>query len=75
MRTQPLQDASTYLKAYRARLGLNQGELADLLGVSQGLISHWETRRLRVSPEMAKQIETITQGQLTRPILRPDLFS
>jgi DNA-binding transcriptional regulator YdaS (Cro superfamily) len=75
MDTQPFQDASTCLKAYRDRLGLNQGELADLLGVSQGLISHWETRRLRVSPAMAKHIEAITQGELTRPILRPDLFS
>ena len=75
MDTQALQDASTCLKTYRDRFGLNQGELADLLGVSQGLVSHWEIRRLRVSPKMAKHIETITRRELTRPMLRPDLFS
>jgi len=51
-----------------------QAAFAESLGVSQGLVSQWLTGDTRVTAERAKQIETVTNGQITRTDLRPDIF-
>jgi len=61
-------DLKTYLR------GRTQSELAERLGVTQGAVSHWVTGRARVPAEMARAIERITGGEVTRVDLRPDLF-
>jgi DNA-binding transcriptional regulator YdaS (Cro superfamily) len=63
------------IKTYRQQRKLTQHALAVTLGVSQGLITQWETGRLPVSAEMAKHIEQVTNGALKRQDLRPDLFT
>jgi DNA-binding transcriptional regulator YdaS (Cro superfamily) len=51
-----------------------QQELADRLGVTQGIISQWVLGRVPVPPERAAAIERATQGEVTRVELRPDVF-
>lgn len=47
------------MKLYEARRlrGISQRNIADILGVSQGLISHWEVARLQVPRKYQKLIE------------------
>lgn len=52
----------------------SQSELARALGVTQGLVSHWVTGRVRITAERAIQIEEVTGGAVTRQELRPDLY-
>ncbi len=51
-----------------------QTALAKQLGVSQGLVWHWCAGRLKVRAERCGAIETATNGQVTRAMLRPDVF-
>jgi DNA-binding transcriptional regulator YdaS (Cro superfamily) len=51
-----------------------QEELAERMSVSQSLISHYLCKRTRITAERAIQIETATNGEVTRAELRPDLF-
>lgn len=51
------------LKLIRERLGLTQPELADLLGVSQGNVSHCETQKQEVSPEMARRLIQVAKDR------------
>ena len=51
-----------------------QKELAELLGVTQGLVSQWVTERTQITAERCIQIETKTHGVITRHELRPDIF-
>lgn len=44
------------LKHIRKQLGLSQAELGELIGVSQGNVSHCELQRQEVSPEMARRV-------------------
>ncbi len=44
------------LKQIRDRLGVSQARMAELLGVSQGNISHCEKQTQEVSPELARKI-------------------
>lgn len=62
------------LKQYRARKGLTQQQLADLLDVSQPFISHVEKGIRTVSPSEALKWERLTKGELTRFVIRPDLW-
>lgn len=62
------------LNEYLEAESLTQQQFADLLGVTQGLVSQWARGALRVSADMAKQIEEATSGGLTRSDLRPDLW-
>lgn len=43
-------------KLIRTRLKLSQAEAADLLGVSQGNVSHYEARGQTVPPRVAKRL-------------------
>lgn len=61
------------IKSYRAKNNLSQAQFAHLIGVTQGLINHWETQRQQPSASMALTIEKATAGKLTARELRPDL--
>jgi len=62
------------LAEYLKSEGLSQQAFADQLGVTQGLVYQWLNMVLRISAEKAVQIETVTNGKLTRYDCRPDLF-
>lgn len=51
-----------------------QAKLAQELGITQSMVSHYVTNRYPVPPETAKAIEKITNGAVTRSELRPDIF-
>jgi DNA-binding transcriptional regulator YdaS (Cro superfamily) len=53
---------------------LSQADVAELMGVSQAMVSHWLTGRKAITPERAKQIEHATGGAVRRHELRPDIF-
>lgn len=53
---------SDYLETEKA---LPQSQLAELCGVSQGMISHLATGRRRPSGELARKIELLTEGAVT----------
>lgn len=61
----------TYLK----RANLTQKEFAKRIGVSQTTVWYWSTGKLRVTPDRAKQIESVTNGEITRKDLYQELFS
>lgn len=67
------------IRTYREEQGLSQAEFAarfspPLAPVSQGLVWQWESGRQRVTAERAIEIETATNGAVTRHDLRPDIF-
>lgn len=49
-----------------------KSELADTLGVSQGMISQWVNNTRPVSIKRCVDIENATNGKVTRKDLRPD---
>lgn len=51
-----------------------QTGIAELLGVSQGLVSQWLSGKTKITAERAVQIEEATGREVTRQDLRPDLF-
>ncbi|TPQ24920.1 transcriptional regulator [Methylomonas koyamae] len=51
-----------------------QTELAERLGVSQGLISQWLSGDVKISPERAIAIEEATRGIVTREEILPKFF-
>lgn len=44
------------LKSIREQLVLSQAEFGELLGVSQGNVSHCEQQKQEVSPDMARRV-------------------
>lgn len=62
------------LRAYIKRHRLSQEEFAVQLDVSQGMVWQWLNGRRRVSAERAKQIEEVTDGEIMRSQIRPDIF-
>jgi DNA-binding transcriptional regulator YdaS (Cro superfamily) len=54
--------------------GITRAELAQRVGVTPGLVSHWISGYVRISAERALQIEQATDGAIPRHLLRPDLF-
>jgi DNA-binding XRE family transcriptional regulator len=50
------------LKSVRKRLGLTQSGLALAVGVSQGNISHCETQRQELSPEIAVAVVRLAKN-------------
>jgi DNA-binding transcriptional regulator YdaS (Cro superfamily) len=63
-------DLATYLKTH----GVSQSDLADRVGVSQGMVSHWLGGRKGITAERARDIEIATNGVVQRHELRPDVF-
>jgi len=65
---------------YRTSKGLSQSAFAALLTesgspASQSLVCQWELSTVKVPPERWKHIESVTNGEVTRIDLRPDLFA
>lgn len=50
-------DTASRIKRLRTRHHLTQSRLAELMGVTPGLVSQWETGRARPSPEKWLQLE------------------
>lgn len=48
--------------------------LADQIGGSEQYLYQIHTGRRKAGPELAKRIEVITNGELSRHDLRPDIF-
>ena len=63
---------SNPLRSYRDKHSLSQQELADLLGVSRGLVSLIETGERPITPENAKEWEP--KLSIPREKLCPDIF-
>lgn len=82
MRTEEEQPNPGALQSYLEKHGLSQEDFAQKFTprVSQGLVWQWlqwledPKKGTRITAERAKEIETITQGQVTRHELRPDLY-
>lgn len=51
---------------------VKQSDLAERLGISQGLVSMWSSGTRQVPIERCVEIERATDGQVTRQELRPD---
>lgn len=49
-------------------------QFARLMGVSVVMVHKWLTGRARLTGERARQVESVTNGQVKRHELRPDLF-
>jgi hypothetical protein len=70
------------LKAYLEKTNLSQGDFAKKFDppVTQGLVWQWLTwlenpkKGTRITAERAKEIESLTGGEVTAHELRPDLF-
>ena len=67
------------LVTYRKGRGISQADFATLLTdggspATQGLISQWESGKVKVPAERVGAIETATGGAVTRHDLRPDVF-
>ena len=63
-------DLATYMQSH----GISQSDMADRLGVSQGMVSHWLRGRKNITAEKARDIEIATNGAVRRHELRPDVF-
>jgi len=62
------------LLQFRVDQKLSQEDLAERLGVSPGLISHYETGARPVPAERVRDIVVATGGVVTPHDLRPDLY-
>jgi len=65
-----MSERTSALKQYRLSRGLSLQAVADLFGVTRGLILYWENKG--VSAERALDIER--ELQIPRHMLRPDLW-
>lgn len=61
------------LKQYLEATGTSQEEFASHIGVTQGRVSHWVNGE-RIPGERVLQIETATEGKVTRHEMRSDLY-
>lgn len=64
------------LSEYLEHSGLTQKAFAESIGVTQGLIAQWLSKKdpLPISPERARDIEAVTGGLVTRVELLPHVF-
>jgi DNA-binding transcriptional regulator YdaS (Cro superfamily) len=51
-----------------------KAEMAEKLGISRTWMSQLISNRMVCSPELAVEIERLTNGDVTRKDLRPDIF-
>lgn len=52
----------------------SQKRLALAMGINHSAISNWLTRKKLPSPAHALVIEAFTNGQITRQMIRPDVY-
>ena len=62
------------IEKYLKKRGLKQSQFGASIGVTQGQIAHLLSGRCRVTAELASTIDLVTEGELTRQALRPDIF-
>ena len=68
------------IRTYLAKHGLSQEQFSEKMNVSQGLIWQWiqwqenPKKGTRITAERAVEIEKITDGEINRHDLRPDLY-
>lgn len=62
-------DLQSYLKQS------TQLQLAEALGVSQGLVSQWVLGKTKITPQKAIEIERATNKKVTRQELLPEIFN
>lgn len=62
------------LDTYLDKSGISQAEFAAQLNVHPSLIWQWLNKERPISAIKAREIEGITGGELTRYMLRPDVF-
>jgi DNA-binding transcriptional regulator YdaS (Cro superfamily) len=67
------------IPTYRRKHGLSQAAFAAILTKSgspatQSLVSQWEGGAVLVPPERWVSIESVTNKEVTRADLRPDVF-
>lgn len=74
-RPKTLKSNGRYVKRYMDKHGITQDQFAEMLGVTQSLVSQWITGRKRVSPEQAPLIEQKTGGEVRRSDLHPQLWA
>jgi transcriptional regulator with XRE-family HTH domain len=60
------------LRTWRASSGLRLADAANALGVTQAMLSRWETGSRRIPAERVASISAYTG--LPRHVLRPDIF-
>lgn len=53
------------LRTWRKSNGVSQAKLASKIGVTDSALCKYETGQLKLSPELAKRIETATNGEVT----------
>lgn len=54
---------SSVVKSIRLQLGMTQAELAARLGVTQGVVSHFEVGRRVLNPSMAAKLIRAARGR------------
>ena len=62
------------IKVYRKHHKLDRYTFAAWVGVTYEAVRRWEKRKLRLGPKMAIKIERLTEGEIGRHELRPDLW-
>lgn len=62
------------IRKYLKDTGLTQAQFAEKAKVPQGLVSQWVNDKLRVSAERVLDVESATEGRLSRHDLRPDIY-
>lgn len=62
------------IRSYRDRCGLSQTEFARLIGVRQTAVSNYEKGVRQPEHQVARRIESATNGAVTVHDLRPDIF-
>lgn len=62
------------VRKFRLKHNLSQELLAEKLDVDQSLVSHIESGTRPISARMALLLETVSDGELKREQLKPELF-
>jgi len=62
-----------HIEAFCVIVG-GRAKAAAELGISPGQVSHLITGRRNVTFQIAQKIERITDGQISRKDLRPDIY-
>jgi DNA-binding transcriptional regulator YdaS (Cro superfamily) len=62
------------LREYLENTGQIQSDFAGILGVTQGVVSHWLTGRNRIPAETVIQIYKVTGGKVKPYDMRPDIY-
>lgn len=62
------------LQSYLKKHQISQEAFAKSLGVSKGLVWQWLNGRTEITGRWAVEIERVTQGEIKRQQIRPELY-